>query len=49
MAANSTIRVTNLNFYDSLPLIAQLSVSGSGALPPFVPSDVVTLQVTGIK
>lgn len=43
------IRVNNLNFYDSLPLIAQLSVSGSGAYPPFVPSDVITLQVTGIK
>lgn len=36
------IRVTNFNYYDSLPLIAQLTASGSG-------SQVTSLFVTGIK
>ena len=43
------IQVLNQNYYDSLPLIAKLSVSGSGAFPPFVPADVLTVEVTGIK
>ena len=43
------IQVLNQNYYDSLPLIAKLSVRGSGAFPPFVPADVLTVEVTGIK
>jgi len=36
------VRVTNLNYYDSLPLVAELVASGSG-------SHTTSLYVTGIK
>jgi hypothetical protein len=39
---NIDIQVQNYNYYDSFPMIALLTVSGSG-------SQISTLQVTGIK
>ena len=36
------IKIDNYNYYDSLPLIAQLTISGSG-------SQISGVQVTGIK